>query len=231
MPFSTSSSAPETSTTPLADYFWIAGVDGSEVLDTFRKLGDEYRNANATSPGPAVADIIEEDAEAENAHDAPVDGLSRSSSVIGPRSSYQRLSFRLDDPEPIANANGTHSNRSSVTIKGNSSGGPAPSPRASQFLGLEDFDFDKALVKFASERDSFLSDLSLSAGAITPASRPRSRLRTQKIESDEPRQSGLLRSSIGSVRRHMSFRDTNSMKRQPSLARQCGFSNLCFGWC
>lgn len=223
MPFSTSSSsATETSASPLADYFWIAGVDGSEVLETFRKLGEEYRNANATSPGPAVTDTIEEDADAEDAHDPRFDGLvSRSSSVIGPRSSYQRLSFRSEDSDP--NANGSHSNRSSMTIKGGGGNGnlaTPQSPRASQFLGLEDFDFDKALVKFASERESFLSDLSLSAGAITPASRPRSRLRTQKITSDEPQQSGLLRSSIGSVRRHMSFRDMNSMKRQPSVARQ-----------
>ncbi|KAL4929557.1 dDENN domain protein [Aspergillus undulatus] len=228
MPFSNPSSAAETSTTPLADYFWIAGVDGSEVLETFRKLGDEYRMASATSPGPAFADTIEEDADAEDAHDSHFDGLvSRTNSVIGPRSSYQRLSFRSEDSDPNANAtsntNGTHSNRSSMTIKGNAQGsgaGGAPSPRASQFLGLEDFDFDKALVKFASERDSFLSDLSLSAGAITPQSRPRSRLRTQKITSEEPQQTGLLRSSIGSVRRHMSFRDTHSMKRQPPVNRQ-----------
>ncbi|KAL4963244.1 dDENN domain protein [Aspergillus stella-maris] len=225
MPFSTSSSAAENSSTPLADYFWIAGVDGSEVLETFRKLGDEYRMASATSPGPAFTDTIEEDADAEEAHDTPFDGMvSRTNSVIGPRSSYQRLSFRSEDSDPNVNSNtnGTHSNRSSMTIKGNSQGGGggAPSPRASQFLGLEDFDFDKALVKFASERESFLSDLSLSAGAITPQSRPRSRLRTQKITSEESQQPGLLRSSIGSVRRHMSFRDTHSMKRQPPVNRQ-----------
>ncbi|KAL2833302.1 dDENN domain protein [Aspergillus cavernicola] len=213
MPFSSSSSAAESTTTPLADYFWIAGVDGSEVLETFRKLGDEYRMASATAPGPAVTDTIEEDA--EEAHEPRLDGLlSRNSSVIGPRGSYQRLSYRSGDSDP--NANGTHSNRSSMTIKG----GPPQSPRASAFLGLDDFDFDHALLKFASERESFLSDLSLSAGAITPAARPRSRLRTQKIVSEESQPSGLLRSGIGSVRRHMSFRDMNSVKRQPSVARQ-----------
>ncbi|KAI9376543.1 AEX-3 domain-containing protein [Aspergillus egyptiacus] len=217
MPFSTSSSSSpsvETPAAPLADYFWIAGVDGSEVLDTFRKLGEEYRNANATAPGPTVTDTIEEDADAEEATDHIFDGLSRNPSVIGPRRSFQRLSFRSGESD--SNANGTHSNRSSITIKG----GPAPSPRGSEFLGLGDFDFDQALLKFASERDTFLTDLSLSAGAITPASRPRSRLRTQKIVSEEPQPSGLLRSGIGSVRRHMSFRDMNSMKRQPSVARQ-----------
>ncbi|KAL2868466.1 dDENN domain protein [Aspergillus lucknowensis] len=216
MPFSSSSaSSAEASTTPLADYFWIAGVDGSEVLETFRKLGDEYRITSAAPPGPALADTIEEDADAEEAHAPRTDGLlSRNSSVIGPRRSYQRLSFRSGDSDP--NANGNQSNRSSMTIKG----GPPQSPRASAFLGLEDFDFGQALLKFASERESFLSDLSLSAGAITPQSRPRSRLRTQKIVSEDSQPSGLLRSGIGSVRRHMSFRDMNSVKRQPSVARQ-----------
>ncbi|GLA30530.1 hypothetical protein AnigIFM63326_008739 [Aspergillus niger] len=214
MPFSSSSSSsssspPEASTTPLADYFWIAGVDGTEVLETYRRLGDEYRANNATSPGPAVTDTIEEDADAEE--DSHLDSLSRPISMAGNRTSFQRFSMRSVDPEP--NENGTHSNRSSMTIKG------APSPRGSSFL--EDFDFDKALFKFASERESFLSDLNVSAGAITPSTRPRSRLRTQKIVSEEtPQPAGLLRSSIGSVRRHMAFRDMNSMKRQPSIARQ-----------
>ena len=202
----------EPPTAPLADYFWIAGVDGSEVLETFQRLGDEYRANGATSPGPAVTDTIEEDADAEEVDPPRIDGLSRSTSVVG-RPSYQRMSMRSGDSDPNTNGNGEHSNRSSVTIKG------PQSPRASTFL--EDFDFDKALVKFASERESFLSDLSLSAGAITNNSRPRSRLRTQKISDESSSQpSGLLRSGIGSVRRHMAFRDMNSMKRQPSVARQ-----------
>ncbi|KAL4889672.1 dDENN domain protein [Aspergillus ambiguus] len=210
MPFS--SSAPEGSTTPLADYFWIAGVDGTEILETFQRLGDEYRANSATSPGPALSDTIEEDADAEEAHDPRLDGLSRPNSVAVNRNSVQRFSMRSGDSDP--NANGSSSNRSSMTIKG------APSPRGSSFL--EDFDFDKALFKFASERESFLSDLSLSAGAITSSSRPRSRLRTQKIVSEETstQPASLLRSGIGSVRRHMAFRDMNSMKRQPSIARQ-----------
>ncbi|KAL5363934.1 dDENN domain protein [Aspergillus floccosus] len=212
MPFSSSSAAPEGSTTPLADYFWIAGVDGTEILETFQRLGDEYRANSATSPGPALTDTIEEDADAEEAHDPRLDGLSRPNSVAVNRNSVQRFSMRSGDSDP--NGNGSSSNRSSLTIKG------APSPRGSSFL--EDFDFDKALLKFASERESFLSDLSLSAGAITTQSRPRSRLRTQKIVSEEAssQPASLLRSGIGSVRRHMAFRDMNSMKRQPSIARQ-----------
>lgn len=234
---SASSSTSEGSATPLADYFWIAGVDGTEILDTFRRLGDEYRAHSATSPGPALADTIEEDADAEEAHDPRLDGLSRPGSASGIRGSVQRLSFRSGDSDP--HPNGSNSNRSSMTIKGNGNGGngdstgdngnttpAALSPRNSALVDesgqLGHFDFDKALLKFASERESFLSDLSLSAGAITPNNRPRSRLRTQKIVSEENNSSGgnLLRSGIGSVRRHMAFRDMNSMKRQPSVARQ-----------
>ncbi|OJJ44789.1 hypothetical protein ASPZODRAFT_70998 [Penicilliopsis zonata CBS 506.65] len=219
MPPSTTSA--EVSTAPLADYFWIAGVDGSEILDTFRKLGEDYKTSGAAAP--VSTDTIEEDADAEEAHD------SRPPSMGGLRASYQQLFSKLSaDPrlstrsgDPFGQngggggGGGTNSNRSSLsTIKG------TQSPRGSSFF-TEDFDFDKALLKFASERESFLSDLSLSAGAITPQ-RPRSRLRTQKIVSEDPpsQSASLLRSGIGSVRRHMAFRDMNSMKRQPSLARQ-----------
>ena len=242
MPFSksasSSSSAREEAATPLADYFWIAGVDGSEVLETYQRLGDEYRANRATSPGPAVTDIIEEDADAEDAYDPQLDAFPRPGSSIRHRGSVQRLSFRSGDSDP--HVNGSSSNRSSVTIKGGGGNGVAGagagagagsggtgatgpiSPRTSSFLDESgNFDFDKALLKFASERESFLSDLSLSAGAITPNSRPRSRLRTQKISSDDnPSGGNLIRSGIGSVRRHMALRDMNSMKRQPSVARQ-----------
>ncbi|KAJ5259094.1 hypothetical protein N7524_010650 [Penicillium chrysogenum] len=200
---------------PLADYFWIAGVDGTEILDTFQRLGEDYRANGAASPGPALADTIQEDADAEEEHNP--DGVSRPNSMLftGPshRGSAQRLST-LSKTSEGTNGAGSNSNRSSMTVKG------ASSPLRASALFSEDFDFDSALFKFANERESFLTDLSLSAGAITPNTRPRSRVRTQKIVSDDSPSPGgnLLRSGIGSVRR--SFRDMNSMKRQPSIARQ-----------
>ncbi|KAJ9482355.1 hypothetical protein VN97_g11071 [Penicillium thymicola] len=203
---------------PLADYFWIAGVDGTEILDTFQRLGEDYRANGAASPGPALADTIQEDADAEEEHNP--DGVSRPNSMLfagaGHRGSAQRLSTFSKTSEGTNGAGtGNNSNRSSMTVKG----GASPPLRASALFS-EDFDFDSALFKFANERESFLTDLSLSAGAITPNTRPRSRVRTQKIVSeDAPTPGGnLLRSGIGSVRR--SFRDMNSMKRQPSIARQ-----------
>ncbi|KAJ5949675.1 hypothetical protein N7454_001259 [Penicillium verhagenii] len=201
---------------PLADYFWIAGLDGSEVFDTYKRLGEEYRINGAASPGPALADAIQEDADAEE--EDPVDGVSRPTSTlymgasVSRRTSQQRLSTLSRDS---GQTNGASSNRSSATVKG------ASSLFRASGLFSEDFDFDQALVKFASERDTFLTDLNVSAGAITQNTRPRSRVRTQKIVSDDSPQGspGLLRSGIGSVRRHMAFRDMNSMKRQPSIAR------------
>ncbi|KAJ5133994.1 hypothetical protein N7526_005359 [Penicillium atrosanguineum] len=163
---------------PLADYFWIAGVDGSEVLETYRRLGDDYRINSAVSPGPALADAIQEDADAEEEYKP--EGASRPPSALytGPtrRSSNQRLSTLSKDS---GQTNGSSSNRSSVTVKGASS----PLRASAMFDG--EFDFDSALFKFANERESFLTDLSLSAGAITPNSRPRSRVRTQKIVAED----------------------------------------------
>lgn len=220
MPSSSSSNSFEGA--PLADYFWIAGVDGAEILETFRRLGEDYRTNGAASPGPALADTIQEDADAEEEYNPDA---SRPNSMlftgVGRRSSFQRLST-FSKASECTNGS-TNSNRSSMTVRG------ASSPLRASTLFSDDFDFDSALYKFANERESFLTDLSLSAGAITPNTRPRSRVRTQKIVSeDTPSASGnLLRSGIGSVRRHMAFRDMNSMKRQPSVARQGAIHPRC----
>ncbi|KAI5295743.1 hypothetical protein KEM56_005576, partial [Ascosphaera pollenicola] len=41
------SSEPPPSIAPLADFFWIAGVDGVELYEKFRKLGEEYQHSHA----------------------------------------------------------------------------------------------------------------------------------------------------------------------------------------
>ena len=224
---------------PLADYFWIAGVDGMEILEVFQKLGDEYRASQAAAAaaavnGPALTDTIEEDADAEeeerSARLEVTPSSSRRASSIPqqlqqqqqqhlPRASlnYQRLSFRSNDSDPTI-----HSNRSSMTMKRAISPTTGTTGPGAGTGGGDDFDFDKALVKFASEREHFLTDLSLSAGAITSPP-TKSKYRAQKIVPEEapaqPASTNLLRSSIGSVRRRMSFREMSSMKRQASLVR------------
>lgn len=134
----------------------------------------------------------------------------------GKRNSYQRLSRLSDEARlsvssfsPAAEQNGTESNRSSITIKGIQVNGTG---------GLNDHDFDKALRKFASERDSFLSDMNLSAGTIMP-NRPKPRPKTQKMDTGGTG----LKSGVGSIRRRISFRDMGSLKRQSTVGRQCKF--------
>ena len=132
------------------------------------------------------------------------------------RNSYQRLSNLSDEARLSISSlslaqekKGSDSNRSSATIKGmqvsSTSGGP-----------LNEMDFENALRKFASQRESFLADLDITAGAIVP-SRPKPRPKTQRIVEDAPG----VRSGIGSIRRRLSARNMNSAKRQSSVRRQC----------
>ena len=134
------------------------------------------------------------------------------------RNSYQRLSNLSDEARLSISSlslsqekKGSDSNRSSATIKAiqvNSTNGGQ----------LNELDFENALRKFASQRESFLADLDITAGAIVP-NRPKPRPKTQKIVDDAP----SMRSGIGSIRRRLSTRNMNSAKRQSSVRRQCEF--------
>lgn len=200
----------ESSSAPLADWFFITGVDSEQL-----KWGNTNTEENAhDAPQLPVEQTIEEEktSDAENDDRHAVSATPRQIK----RNSYQRLS-RLSDEARLSIASvslspdhkGTDSNRSSTTIKGIQINGNTAS--------LSDVDFDRALRKFATERESFLSDLTLSAGAVIP-NRPKPRPKTQRIVNTED--NGGLKSGSGSVRRRISFRDMNSMKRQSSVNRQ-----------
>lgn len=218
----------ENSSTPLADYFWIAGVESVSYNDP-------------APPNAPVESTIAEDGEPED------DFLNRSlskASARHSRHSVNRLSrISVSDRFSIQTAldenDGTMSNRSSATIRpipppnfGASNGSSTNGPNALNGLGLAlngftsaepgavaEFDFDKALVKFAAEREVFLEDLSFSAGAKVQARQPMVNPRTERIKAEEIEPSGRLsplRSIKGSIRRKMSFRDMNSVRKQPS---------------
>ncbi len=190
--------------------FFFVGVDSQQL-----RWGRE-EDLTSNAPQVPVEPTIEEDklAEAED----PSSNLIQSTPRNSKRNSYQRLSRLSDEARlsissfsPAQERNGTDSNRSSTTIK---------AIQVNNTAGLNDVDFEKALRKFTSERDSFLSDLTLSAGAVVP-SRPKPRPKTQRIVNEDP---SSLKSGVGSIRRRMSFRDMNSTKRQSSIARQCEHS-------
>lgn len=84
-----------------------------------------------------------------------------------------------------------------------------------------DFDFDTALRKFATERENFLEDLSFSAGAVQnhPRKPPPLNARIQKVMDSSSNASPSL-SKSGSLRRRISLRDLNSMRRAPSVVNR-----------
>ena len=202
----------EVSSTPLADYFWIAGLDGQDLLDTYVKLGGLHNPRSSND----LNDIIVED-EAAEADVSHVLESPRPTSRQLKRNSYQRLSTLSCEAQPSIRLldkmpSGTSSARSSATLRCV----PSASPHGSTFLN--DVDFDNALKQFATDRDSFFLDINFSAGVVAQPSRPRPRPKTQRIVVED--QPPSLSRGIGSVRRHMSFREMNSAKRQSSIARQ-----------
>lgn len=217
----------DSTSAPLADYFWIAGLENISYGDS-------------PPPDPQVESTIAEDeqecAEAASGNSKATARHSRQSSKnrISKLSNEARFSFNtLDDGD-----GNTRSNRSSATIRPMNNGGtstPTPTPNEGNPLG--DFDFDNALFKFAAEREHFLEDLSFTAGAKIQSRPPMANPRAERIKADDADQSGRrsplrsirgsIRGSIkGSLRRKMSFRDMNSVRKQPTPAKQPGLSGL-----
>jgi hypothetical protein len=210
---------------PLADYFWIAGIDSLSYSDPVFSPPNPWEKSNgAGTPSPQVDTTIEEGSEGET----PISlssGTPRATARHSRDNSWNRLSKLSNDVrtsiQGLDELEKTESNRSSVTIKapttngnGNGNGGGL----------LGDFDFDKALMKFASERENFLDDLSFSAGAPIQKPPPMTNPRTDRLRYEEGQSNGAgpakrspLRSVGGSIRRRISFKDMNSMKRQPSM--------------
>lgn len=209
-----SSTTAEQSSTPLADYFFISGIESSQVYDE-----RTYSNGIVTSPlaQPPVDETIEEDQalETESLRPTSQDGLPNGDRDRSRSRSAHRFSENRESVGTIIgpDAKQTASNRSSATIKGVQLGG----------AGLSDQEFDIALRKFASERDSFLEEIQFTAGVAQQArSAPaRPRPRPQRVSQASPEDGvGNLRSGVGSIRRRISTMQS-SLKRQPSTARQC----------
>ncbi|MCJ1476631.1 hypothetical protein MMC13_005299 [Lambiella insularis] len=205
----------ETTSAPLADWFFIAGVDSEQL-----KWEEEEGVTSKSPPQVPFEPTIEEEKLAESGEERcsrlpspPLPLASPATIRHVKHNSQNRLSPRSDDKRlsiqsflSLADKSGMDSNRSSATIRGIQVNGSGP---------FSEEGFEKALRKFASERDVFLSDLNLSAGAVV-TNRSRTRPRTQKITPEEPMG---LKSGVGSIRRRISFKDMTSTKRQPSVIR------------
>lgn len=188
---------------PLANYFFIAGIESSQVYDD---------SDDAPPPAP-VEDTIEEDRALETHNEprpttpaSPSDAAKRRSRYsFEARKSIGSIINTVEPPTPS-------SNRSSTTIRAVKQ--PADS-------GLSDHAFEEALKKFASERESFLEDIHISAGTVPTPTQRRPRPKTVRITQDDsvPNGGGSgLHRGVGSIRRRLST--INSTKRQPSTSRQ-----------
>lgn len=251
---------------PLADYFWIAGIDSISYADsvlspiTPRDTPFPSNNGGGTS-SPNVESTIEEGSESETSGSPPQtsnefrDSISSKATARHSRTnSWNRLSkLSISTVEELETA--SRSNRSSMTIKASTANGNGTGGKETLSLGTngnlmgEDgttpFDFDQALLKFASERDSFLDALSFSGGAPVQKPAPMTKPRTERLKVEDSETNGIgngyghgavnggingrkspLRSVGGSIRRRISFRDMSSVKKQPSVQRSSEFERL-----
>ena len=223
--------------TPLADYFWIAGVDSISYNDTPLPQSPK-KQQSLTQLDPAIA----EDGEPpELDSDARLGNVNNAQRVEAQHSKHKRNRPSKSSGDSrssirtVEELDVTKSNRSSATIQANlhhhsknynsSSITPPASPVGLHVLNAEGmppgFDFDQALYKYAAERETFLDDLTFSSGAKVQSRPPMVSPRAERIKADED--VSLMRNPIrsikGSLRRKMTFRDMNSMKRQPIAAR------------
>lgn len=221
----------ESTSAPLADYFWIAGIDSisyGEVSQGQGFSGGKEKATNGENKPPAVDTTIEEGSEVDSTSPTLNGSPPKNVAQHSRNSSWNRLNRSAEGRNSMQALEDLDLNsgsaRSSVTIKAGSSfngisNGTLPTS------GLSDFDFDRALSKFASERETFLDDLTIQSGIITQQSRPpmtaRGENRAGRLRHDDNGETlnskkNPLRTVGGSIRRKISFRDMNSVRRQPS---------------
>jgi DENN (AEX-3) domain/uDENN domain/dDENN domain/C1 domain len=208
---------PETNL-PLADYFWIAGVDSQQLLNAYQPPARwSYEDQDSVKNGSSdtAEETIQEDVDAEEEHPGPLQSPTFKRGH-GRSDSYQRLSQLSNEAHEtirsLDSGANVRSNRSSAaTIK------PIPSAGPRMSTLVTDADFDRAMQKFANDRESFFLDLNFSSAATTKKS-TKSRRQTQRIIGEEL--SAVPNRTFGSVRRHLSFKDMSSARRQPSMGRR-----------
>lgn len=224
----------DTSSAPLADYFWIAGIDSISYSDPVLGGPNTWEQPvnGAGPPSPKFDATIDEGSEGEIPLSPPnTTSTPRATARHSRNNSWNKLAKVPSSTGDVRNsiqtledAGGTESNRSSITIKAPNRHGVRESVIRNSVLG--DFDFDRALVKFANERENFLDDLSFRAGAPIHKPAPMTNPRADRIRIEDTAESNgsgrrsPLRSVGGSIRRRISFRDMTSVKRQSSIVHR-----------
>lgn len=206
---------PVDSSRPLADYFWISGLDTQQLDEAFCQ--PQRWSHDLVEPN-GLDSIIKEDVVAENDQSSILQS-PRASINHARHDSFQRLSELSDEARDsissIDSVARPQSSRSSLTIR---AAAPPTDPRMSSLIS--EADFDKAMQKFATNRDEFYLDLTFQPSEKSKPARSKSRPKTQRIVAQDEPSPLLPNRNFGSIRRHLSFKDMSSAKRQPSMARR-----------
>lgn len=176
---------------PLADYFFISGIETSSIYDA----------TNAAAPplaSPLLRPTFEEDADSEIDVEHYFASLSGSPDPRSRPSADARRSLSSFVPPA--------SNRSSATIR------PAPDPPRKSWM-TED-DFDQALRRFVAERDAALDD-----ALATPLGQRQRRSHLSKPPCDE--RPAETHGASGSVRKRLSGLIASSRKSTSIKRGQC----------
>lgn len=183
---------------PLADYFFICGLETSRLFDNPSSLN----GINGASPP-----TIDED----STYNADADRRPGSKGTQdGPR---RRARFSYEARKSIGSvinleSQVTPSNRSSATIR------PVLPEEKTDEQG-----FLSALQSFASNRESFLDDINaatlFSSGQVAQPSRPRPKPKTQRIINEDRKDDR----GVGSLRRRIST--MNPLSRQSTSSKRC----------
>lgn len=224
---------------PLADYFWIAGVDIQDLTEAYKfDAGERDAPPNHETLMPHTLDeAIQEDAAAEEDESSSLDSptLSRKQSRPGSYQKLNQLSSNRSSIQSIDRLSRLSSvNSSNATIKRvltTRQRSPSPTSPGAPKLNtdirvsafLSDADLEKVLRRYTKDKDAFYLDLSVKPPfpverRLKSVSKPRPR--TQRIVAEDLDATPVPNRTLGSVRRHMSFKDMNSTKRAPSIARR-----------
>lgn len=193
----------EAQSVPLADYFFICGLEPARLFDA----GNGTTVNGGTAPGSAAnGDKIDED----GPYDADPDQRPSSNNGTS-EGGRRRARFSYEARKSMSSVLDLESqvpasNRSSTTIRAVAPENGPP---------MDEQGFMKALQTFATEREVFLGDINaatlFSAGQGPPPTRPRPKAKTQRIIGDEQR-------GVGTIRRRLST--MNPLSRQSTTSKR-----------
>lgn len=208
---------------PLADFFFIVGIESSRIF------GPNTATEASAPTSPIPISPSEDDAlfPAESASYLPSSPTSPSYQPISPTAfvfpkdcfdtTSKRPRYSYDAKKSIGGVFGIQDNTATPSNNNTASVRTLPcgDQNTDHGTSLSDVNFDQALKKFASERDSFLEEIQFSAGQLAQPDRPRPKAKTQRMSAGGHKREN---SYGGSLRKRLSV--INHLSRQSTSTRR-----------